>query len=211
MVLSGVVASASLPEKSSSLSRHRDLESMLGVPASGLPLSSLDAARTRNDRRARDRRVRDTIAPPVRADATLAVPIGAVAILSVHVMNLAARLLGSSDGLDTIYSGGMHCGTTRTTSGEARAGPRALECGSLGDRFSDYFIQVSTLWLAGGERRWKTFRLRRMDVAAENELYRRMTHHYVIICLRRLSSPVAVEVAEHLIDPLNLPAELKLR
>ena len=38
-------------------------------------------------RRARDRRVRDTIAPPVRADATLAVPIGAVAILSVHVMN----------------------------------------------------------------------------------------------------------------------------
>lgn len=154
MVLSGVVASASLPEKSSSLSRHRDLESMLGVPASGLPLSSLDAARTRNDRRARDRRVRDTIAPPVRADATLAVPIGAVAILSVHVMNLAARLLGSSDGLDTIYSGGMHCGTTRTTSGEARAGPRALECGSLGDRFSDYFIQVSTLWLAvkGGGR-----------------------------------------------------------
>ena len=130
MVLSGVVASASLPEKSSSLSRHRDLESMLGVPASGLPLSSLDAARTRNDRRARDRRVRDTIAPPVRADATLAVPIGAVAVLSVHVMNLAARLLGSSDGLDTIYSGGMHCGTTRTTSGEARAGPRALECGS---------------------------------------------------------------------------------
>ena len=120
-------------------------------------MSSLDAARTRNDRRARDRRVRDTIAPPVRADATLAVPIGAVAILSVHVMNLAARLLGSSDGLDTIYSGGMHCGTTRTTSGEARAGPRALECGSLGDRFSDYFIQVSTLWLAGGERRWKTF------------------------------------------------------
>ena len=95
MVLSGVVASASLPEKSSSLSRHRDLESMLGVPASGLPLSSLDAAWTRNDRCARDRRVRDTIAPPVRADATLAVPISAaVAILSVHVMNLAARLLG---------------------------------------------------------------------------------------------------------------------
>ena len=95
MVLSGVVASASLPEKSSSLSRHRDLESMLGVPASGLPLSSLDAAWTRNDRCARDRRVRDTIAPPVRADATLAVPIGAaVTILSVHVMNLAARLLG---------------------------------------------------------------------------------------------------------------------
>ena len=66
---------------------------MLGVPASGLPLSSLDAARTRNDRCAPDRRVRDAIAP-VRADATLAVPIGAVGILSVHEMNVAARLLG---------------------------------------------------------------------------------------------------------------------
>ena len=209
MVLSGVVASASLPEKSSSLSRHRDLESMLGVPASGLPLSSLDAARTRNDRRARDRRVRDTIAPPVRADATLAVPIGAVAILSVHVMNLAARLLGSSDGLDTIYSGGMHCGTTRTTSGEARAGPRALECGSLGDRFSDYFIQV--LWLSGWRRKEVEDFLARTDGCRGGERpISSLTHHYVV-CLRRLSSPVAVQVAEHLIDPLNLPAELKLR
>lgn len=172
MVLSGVVASASLPEKSSSLSRHRDLESMLGVPASGLPLSSLDAARTRNDRCARDRRVRDTIAPPVRADAnaTLAVPIGAaVAILSVHVM---APRVSWAKAMESTLSMRARCTVAPRGRPAARLVPvLARSSVDLSAIVLATILSRSSGCLAGGERRWKTFWLGRMDVAAENDLF----------------------------------------
>ena len=181
---------------------------MVGVPASGSPLSSFAAARTRYDRCARDWRVRDTFATTVGANLADDPIIAVDAILSVHFnLALTSRLLASTDGLYRIGTGKVRCDTTRTTGDRARAGTsRALVWLSRRIILSRSAVSV----LLDNNFLWVLERL----VASSNERWNEhLSSCYDIFYrgLRRHSSPVTVEVAEDLIDPLNLPAELKHR